>query len=109
MKVAALAALIVLIALPAEAGQRHRQNGSPATTCDNNGHCTTFNASAPVPRLRGSRLKIHDKTIDAAATPPGPGTATAATPAAAWHCHRNGDSNSCHFWHCHGHNDSGCS
>ena len=83
MKVAALAALIVLIALPAEAGQRNRQNVSPVVTCDNDGHCTTFNASAPVPRLRGSRLKIHDKTIDAAATPPGPGTATAATPAAA--------------------------
>jgi hypothetical protein len=83
MKVAALASLIVLIALPAEAGQRHRQNASPVATCDNDGHCTTFNASAPVPRLRGSRLKIHDKTIDAAATPPGPGTVTAATPAAA--------------------------
>jgi hypothetical protein len=82
MKVAALASLIVLIALPAEAGQRHRQNASPVATCDNDGHCTTFNARAPVPRLRGSRLKIHDKTIDAAA-PPGPGTVTAATPAAA--------------------------
>ena len=83
MKVAALAALSVLVALPAEAGQAHRQNASPVVTCDNDGHCTTFNASAPVPRLRGSRLKIQDKTIDAAATPPGPGTATAATPAAA--------------------------
>jgi hypothetical protein len=31
MKIAALAALSMLIALPAEAGQRHRQHGSPAT------------------------------------------------------------------------------
>ena len=83
MKVVILAGLSVLISLSAEAGQRHRQGASPVVTCDNDGHCTTFNASAPVPRLRGSRLKIHDKTIDAAATPPGPGTATVATPAAA--------------------------
>ena len=64
MKVVILAGLSVLISLPVEAGQRHRQNASPMVTCDNDGHCTTFNASAPVPRLRGSRLKIHDKTID---------------------------------------------
>ena len=77
MKVVILAGLSVLISLPVEAGQRHRQNASPVVTCDNDGHCTTFNSSAPVPRLRGSRLKIHDKTIDAAATtPPGPDTAT---------------------------------
>ena len=78
MKVVILAGLSVLISLPVEAGQRHRQNTSPMVTCDNDGHCTTFNASAPVPRLRGSRLKIHDKTIDAATTPAGPDTATAA-------------------------------
>ena len=82
MKIVVLAALSVLISLPVEAGQRHRQNASPVVTCDNEGHCTAFNASAPVPRLRGSRLKIHDKTIDAAA-PTSPGPATAATPAAA--------------------------
>ena len=83
MKVVILAGLSVLISLPVEAGQRHRQNASPVVMCDNDGHCTTFNSSAPVPRLRGSRLKIHDKTIDVAATtPPGPDTATAGTPAA---------------------------
>ena len=39
MKVAALAALSVLIALPADAGQHQRQNNiSP--TCDNDGRCT---------------------------------------------------------------------
>ena len=43
MKVAALAALTVLIAIPlAEAGQRHLQNGLAVTTCDNDGHCTTL-------------------------------------------------------------------
>ena len=46
MKVAALAALSVLIALPVEAAQRHRQNASSALTCDNDGHCTTLNAAA---------------------------------------------------------------
>ena len=83
MKVIILAGLSVLISLPAEAGQRHRQNASPVVSCDNDGHCTTFNASAPVPRLRSSRLKIRDKTIESATTPPGPATTTAATPAAA--------------------------
>ena len=83
MKVVILAGLSVLISLPVEAGQRHHQNASPVVTCDNDGHCTTFNASAPMPRLRGNRLKIHDKTIEAATTAPGPDTTTAATPAAA--------------------------
>src|SRR4029450_2277321 len=45
MKVAALALFCVLIALPAEAGQRHRQdNVSPS--CDNNGRCTIFSVTA---------------------------------------------------------------
>ena len=48
MKVAALAALSVLIALPAEAVQRHRQPASPAVTCDNNGRCTTPGAGATI-------------------------------------------------------------
>ena len=47
-----LSALSVLIALPAEAGQSHRQNGAPAATCDNGGHCITFNAAAPIPNYR---------------------------------------------------------
>ena len=55
MKIAALAALSVLIVLPAEAGQRYRQDGSPATTCDNNGHCTILGATAPMPNYRKSR------------------------------------------------------
>ena len=58
MKVAALAALSVLIALPAEAGQRHRQHGSPATTCDNNGH-VTLGASAPITSYRNSRSETQ--------------------------------------------------
>ena len=60
MKVAALAALSVLIALPTEAGQRHRQDASPATTCDNNGHCTALNATAPMPNHRKSRLETQN-------------------------------------------------
>ena len=46
MKIAALAALSVLIALPAEAGQRHRQN-NVSPSCDNDGRCTTLNVTAP--------------------------------------------------------------
>jgi len=43
MKVAALAAISLLIALPVEAGS---QSVSSSTTCDNDGHCTTFSAAA---------------------------------------------------------------
>jgi hypothetical protein len=64
MKVAALAALSVLIAIPAEAGQRHRQDGPPTTDCDNNGHCTTIGATAPV---RGPR-KSQSETQNTIAT-----------------------------------------
>ena len=44
MKVAALAALGVLIAFHAEAAPQQRQLVSPATTCDNDGHCKTASA-----------------------------------------------------------------
>jgi hypothetical protein len=66
MKVAALAVFCVLIALPAEAGQRHRQdNVSPS--CDNNGRCTTLsvtartsgNAPSSHGRIRTSERKPH--------------------------------------------------
>jgi hypothetical protein len=59
MKVAALATLSVLIAFPAEAGQRHRQdNVSP--TCDNDGRCATLNAPAPTSsHSRSSERKPH--------------------------------------------------
>jgi hypothetical protein len=65
MKVAVLAALSVLVVLPAEAGQRHRTHVSPKVTCDNDGHCTTFAAAAPVATLRRSRPKVQS-TITAA-------------------------------------------
>ena len=46
MKVAVLATLSVLVALPAEAGQRPRQN-SVSPTCDNDGRCSTLNVTHP--------------------------------------------------------------
>jgi hypothetical protein len=58
MKVAALVALGLLIVLPAEAGQRHQQIGSPAVICDNDGHCTTLTTKTSVPSLHKSRSKI---------------------------------------------------
>ena len=64
MKVAALAALSVLIALPAEAGQRHRQiNVSPS--CDNDGRCTTLNVaptSNKAPGLHGRYIGTSERT-----------------------------------------------
>ena len=71
MKVAALAVFCVLIALPAEAGRRYRQdNVSPS--CDNNGRCTTLgvttrasgNAPSSHGRIRTSERKPH-RVVDA--------------------------------------------
>jgi hypothetical protein len=61
MKVAALATLSVLVALPAEAGQAHRQNASPVATCDNNGQCTA-NAIAPVASERRRQSETQRTT-----------------------------------------------
>jgi hypothetical protein len=70
MKVAVLAALSVLIAIPStEAGQRHVQNGAPAITCDNDGHCATFAATRPAASPRKVRPEIK-KTIATAGTQP---------------------------------------
>ena len=64
MKVAALAALCVLIALPAQAGQRQQQkNVSPS--CDNDGRCTTLNVTASTSsHIRPSERKPH-QAVDA--------------------------------------------
>jgi hypothetical protein len=72
VKVALLVALSVLIALPAEAGGRHRQN-NVSPICDNDGRCTTLTVTAPTSSnslsLRGrhsgtSELKAH-RVVDA--------------------------------------------
>jgi len=66
MKVAVLAALSVLIAIPsAEAGQSHVQKGSPVTSCDNDGHCTTRAATLPVASPRKGRPEIKKTTATA--------------------------------------------
>ena len=59
MKVAALAALSVLVALPAEAGQLHRPTSPPAATCDNDGRCSTFKVTVPIPIARKSRSETQ--------------------------------------------------
>jgi hypothetical protein len=76
MKVATLAALSVVVVLPAEAGQRHRANVSPKVTCVNDGHCTTFAAAASVASPRRSRPKIRGAIAAA------PAAGAAVTPAA---------------------------
>src|SRR5215813_3717426 len=75
MKVAAIAALGVLIVLPVQAAQRHGPNSSPVITCDNDGHCTTFSAGAPVASNRTIQRKTH--TTTAVATAPATTTTTA--------------------------------
>ena len=62
MKVAALAILTVLIALPAEAVQR-QNTFSPS--CDNDGHCTTSNVTASTasqtPSLRTRLIRASER------------------------------------------------
>ncbi|MFZ0260430.1 MAG: hypothetical protein WAL36_10740, partial [Pseudolabrys sp.] len=60
MKVVALAVLTVLIALPAEAVQR--QNNF-SQSCNNDGRCTTFNAStaSQTPSLRGHHIRTSER------------------------------------------------
>ncbi len=62
MKVAALAALGVFIVLPAEAAQQQRHYAVPATTCDNDGHCTTLSTNTLSPGSRKVRPKAQ-KTL----------------------------------------------
>jgi hypothetical protein len=70
MKVAVLAALSVLIAIPlAEAGQRHLQNGLAVTNCDNDGHCTTLGARMPAASAPEGRPEIKKTTATARAQP----------------------------------------
>ena len=65
MKVIAVAALSALIILPAQAGERNRQNGSQVANCDNNGHCSTLRATTPTPGFSKSRSEIK-RTIGTA-------------------------------------------
>ena len=65
MKSMVFVALSLLIALPAEAGQRHLQIGSPVSTCDNNGHCTTFNASGTEIKKRTANTQNQSHALDA--------------------------------------------
>jgi hypothetical protein len=62
MKVAALVTVCVLIGLPAEAGQRHRQN-NVSPSCDNDGRCATLKVTAPTSssgrHIRTSERKPH--------------------------------------------------
>src|SRR5262245_1232195 len=64
MKVATLVALSVLIALPVEAGERHRQN-NVSPICDNDDRCTTLTVTAPTSSrassLRGRRTDTSER------------------------------------------------
>ena len=63
MKAVAIAALSVLIVLPAEAGQHHRQSVPRTATCDNDGRCTTIRvAGAPAASIRTTQKKMRAVT-----------------------------------------------
>ena len=71
MKAAAIAALGLLIVLPAHAGQRHHASNLPTPTCDNDGRCTAFNAGvAPIYSDQTNRKKTHTPTAVSTATKP---------------------------------------
>jgi hypothetical protein len=71
MKVAALVALSVLIALPAEAAV-HRQN-NVLPSCNNDGRCTTLNVTPPtssIAHLRSRHIRTSEgKPVDANGNP----------------------------------------
>ncbi len=80
MKIVAVTALSLFILPPAKAEQSHHQTGLPAAACDNNGRCTTFNATVPVPSPRKRRSKAqstkataqkHAPVLDANGNPAG--------------------------------------
>jgi hypothetical protein len=48
MRLATIAALTVLVALPADVVQQRYQTASLAPTCDNDARCTTVNAAVPI-------------------------------------------------------------
>ena len=60
MRFAALAALGVLVVLPADALQQ-RQYASLTPTCDNDGRCTTLNATAPMTATHNPMLIWRDR------------------------------------------------
>ena len=61
MRFAALAALSILVVLPADALQQS-QYASLTPTCDNDGRCTTLNAIAPVTATHDSWPEIKTTT-----------------------------------------------
>src|SRR5215467_14706455 len=70
MKVVTIVAFLLLVVLPAEAGQRRDQSTSPPVFCDNDGRCTTHNAaSASVVSNQTARRKIYTATAVATASP----------------------------------------
>ena len=70
MKVVTIVALMLLVVLPAGAGQRRDQSISPPVICDNDGRCTTHNAaSASVVSNQTTRRKIYTATAVATASP----------------------------------------
>src|SRR5262245_23115488 len=70
MKVVIIVAFMLLVVLPAEAGQRRDQSTSPPVICDNDGRCTTHNAaSASVASNQTTRRKIYTATGAATASP----------------------------------------
>jgi hypothetical protein len=62
--VAAVAALSVLITLPAQAGQRHRQN-IVSPSCNNDGRCTTLSVTAPTSSHIGTSERKPRHAVDA--------------------------------------------
>ena len=68
MRFAALVALGVLVVLPADALQQ-RQYALLTPTCDNDGRCTTFHATAPMTATYDSRREIKTTAPMPAARP----------------------------------------
>ncbi len=62
MKLAAIAALSVLVVIPGDTWQSRHRNGSSMAACDNNNDCATLNGTAPIPSYRENQSETETAT-----------------------------------------------
>jgi D-alanyl-D-alanine carboxypeptidase len=65
MNAITIAALSILMALPAQAGERNRHSGPLVSICDNDGHCTTSKVVSVVAKANKRRISAASTATNA--------------------------------------------